>query len=108
MSSDRIRPPTVGSFTWQGVPLVNYLTAPFYLFDAMDTLDKIHRPEPRADHARHDSHHRIHRRGVGRRHARPRGCQPAAAQSLKKRWKGAGSSRQSGSGREPRAGSTEL
>jgi hypothetical protein len=27
-----------------GVPIVNYLTAPFYLFDAMDTLDKIHRP----------------------------------------------------------------
>jgi hypothetical protein len=27
-----------------GVPLVNYLTAPFYLFDAMDTLEKIHRP----------------------------------------------------------------
>jgi hypothetical protein len=23
---------------------VNYLVAPFYLFDAMDTLDKIHRP----------------------------------------------------------------
>jgi hypothetical protein len=23
---------------------VNYLAAPFYLFDAMDTLDKIHRP----------------------------------------------------------------
>ena len=27
-----------------GVPIVNYLVAPFYLFDAMDTLDKIHRP----------------------------------------------------------------
>jgi hypothetical protein len=26
------------------VPLVNFLTAPFYLFDAIDTLDKIHRP----------------------------------------------------------------
>jgi hypothetical protein len=26
------------------VPLVNFLTAPFYLFDEMDTLDKIHRP----------------------------------------------------------------
>jgi hypothetical protein len=23
---------------------VNFLAAPFYLFDAMDTLDKIHRP----------------------------------------------------------------
>jgi Peptidase family M28 len=30
-------------FHLAGVPLVNYLTAPFYLFDAMDTLDKIHR-----------------------------------------------------------------
>ena len=27
-----------------GVPIVNYLAAPFYLFDAMDTLDKIYRP----------------------------------------------------------------
>ncbi len=26
-----------------GVPIVNFLAAPFYLFDAMDTLDKIHR-----------------------------------------------------------------
>jgi hypothetical protein len=33
-----------GFFHLHGVPLVNYLTAPFYLFDAMDTLDKIHRP----------------------------------------------------------------
>ncbi len=33
-----------GAFYLAGVPLVNYLTAPFYLFDAMDTLDKIHRP----------------------------------------------------------------
>ena len=24
-----------------GVPIVNFLAAPFYLFDAMDTLDKI-------------------------------------------------------------------
>ena len=23
---------------------MNFLTAPFYLFDAMDTMDKIHRP----------------------------------------------------------------
>jgi hypothetical protein len=46
-------PPTVfgpqpttdgGFFHLEGVPLVNFLTAPFYLFDAMDTLDKIHRP----------------------------------------------------------------
>jgi hypothetical protein len=33
-----------GPFHLEGVPLVNFLTAPFYLFDAMDTLDKIHRP----------------------------------------------------------------
>lgn len=33
-----------GFFHLHGVPLVNYLTAPFYLFDAMDTLDKIHQP----------------------------------------------------------------
>lgn len=33
-----------GFFHVAGVPLVNFLTAPFYLFDAMDTLDKIHRP----------------------------------------------------------------
>jgi len=30
-----------GPFHPHGIPLVNYLTAPFYLFDAMDTLDKI-------------------------------------------------------------------
>lgn len=48
-----ILPPTVfgpmpstdgGPFHPAGVPLVNFLTAPFYLFDEMDTLDKIHRP----------------------------------------------------------------
>jgi hypothetical protein len=33
-----------GFFHLEDVPLVNYLTAPFYLFDAMGTLDKIHRP----------------------------------------------------------------
>ena len=27
-----------------GVPLVNFLTAPFYLFVSQDTLDKINRP----------------------------------------------------------------
>lgn len=46
-------PPTVfgprpttdgGEFHLQGVPIVNYLTAPFYLFDSEDTMDKIHRP----------------------------------------------------------------
>jgi hypothetical protein len=39
------KPTTDGAdFHLAGVPLVQYLTAPFYLFDAMDTLDKIHRP----------------------------------------------------------------
>jgi hypothetical protein len=47
-----ILPPTVfgphpttdgGPFHAAGVPLVNFLTAPFYLFDEQDTLDKIHR-----------------------------------------------------------------
>ena len=33
-----------GPFHLRGVPLVNYLTAPFYLFDPMDRLDKIHEP----------------------------------------------------------------
>jgi hypothetical protein len=32
-----------GDFHLAGVPLVNFLTAPFYLFDSQDTLDKIHR-----------------------------------------------------------------
>lgn len=31
-----------GFFHERGVPLVNFLSAPFYLFDAMDTMDKIH------------------------------------------------------------------
>jgi Peptidase family M28 len=39
------KPTTDGAdFYAAGVPLLNYLTAPFYLFDAMDTLDKVHRP----------------------------------------------------------------
>jgi hypothetical protein len=39
------KPTTDGAdFHLAGVPLVNFLAAPFYLFDAMDTLDKIHRP----------------------------------------------------------------
>lgn len=33
-----------GAYHLAGVPLVNFLTAPFYLFDTMDTLDKIHQP----------------------------------------------------------------
>ncbi|MGH9111571.1 MAG: M28 family peptidase [Acidimicrobiales bacterium] len=36
------QPPTGGAFYHvEGVPVMNFLTAPFYLFDEMDTLDKI-------------------------------------------------------------------
>jgi hypothetical protein len=36
-------PPTDGSvFYAEGVPIVQFLTAPMYLFDSQDTLDKIH------------------------------------------------------------------
>jgi Peptidase family M28 len=39
------RPTTDGSeFYIAGVPIVNFLAAPSYLFDAADTMDKIHRP----------------------------------------------------------------
>jgi hypothetical protein len=39
------KPTTDGAdFHLAGVPLVHYLVAPFYLFDAVDTLDMIHRP----------------------------------------------------------------
>ncbi|MGH2760672.1 MAG: M28 family peptidase, partial [Actinomycetota bacterium] len=31
-----------GFFHLEGVPLVNFLTAPMYLFDSQDTIDKIH------------------------------------------------------------------
>lgn len=38
-------PPTDGGgFHHNGVPLVDFLTAPVYLVDACDTLDKVHRP----------------------------------------------------------------
>jgi len=33
-----------GFFHPQGVPLVNFLTAPMYLFDSRDTIDKVHVP----------------------------------------------------------------
>jgi hypothetical protein len=33
-----------GPFHLHGVPLVNFLSAPWYLFDSADTLDKIHEP----------------------------------------------------------------
>jgi Zn-dependent M28 family amino/carboxypeptidase len=32
-----------GDFHLAGVPIVNFLTAPFYLFDSQDTLDKVDR-----------------------------------------------------------------
>ncbi|HET6951894.1 MAG TPA: M28 family peptidase [Acidimicrobiales bacterium] len=36
------QPPTDGAFYHtEGVPVMNFLTAPFYLFDEIDTLDKI-------------------------------------------------------------------
>jgi hypothetical protein len=39
------RPTTDGGFFHDvGVPLVNYLTAPWYLFDPRDDLGKVHRP----------------------------------------------------------------
>jgi len=39
------QPTTDGGFYHlEGVPIVQYLTAPMYLFDSQDTLDKIHRP----------------------------------------------------------------
>jgi hypothetical protein len=38
-------PPTDGAYYHSvGVPIVSFLTAPFYLFDPMDTTDKIHKP----------------------------------------------------------------
>lgn len=38
------QPPTDGAmYHREGVPMVNFLTAPFYLFDSMDTLDKVDR-----------------------------------------------------------------
>jgi hypothetical protein len=38
------QPPTDGAdYHREGVPVMNFLTAPFYLFDKMDTLDKIDR-----------------------------------------------------------------
>ncbi|MDZ7734696.1 MAG: hypothetical protein U5R31_17890 [Acidimicrobiia bacterium] len=41
-----VRHPTTdgGFFHTEGVPIVQYLTAPMYLFDSADTLDKVHAP----------------------------------------------------------------
>jgi hypothetical protein len=47
MTPDALAPmPTTdgGPFHLEKVPLVNFLTAPFYLFDRMDNPDKIHAP----------------------------------------------------------------
>jgi len=39
-----VHPPTDGGlYHLEGVPIVDFLAAPHYLFDAMDTLDKIDR-----------------------------------------------------------------
>ncbi|WP_394846513.1 M28 family peptidase [Pendulispora brunnea] len=38
-------PPTDGAYFYPaGVPLVHFLTAPMYLFDSRDTIDKVHGP----------------------------------------------------------------
>jgi hypothetical protein len=38
-------PPTDGAYFYPaGVPLVHFLTAPMYLFDSKDTIDKVHQP----------------------------------------------------------------
>lgn len=37
-----------GFYHLENVPIVQYLTAPMYLFDSQDTLDKIHRPSLQA------------------------------------------------------------
>ncbi|MCG8587824.1 MAG: hypothetical protein MJE66_00890 [Proteobacteria bacterium] len=37
-------PPTDGAFFHPHAPIVNFLTAPMYLFDEQDTLDKVHEP----------------------------------------------------------------
>ena len=50
-----------GPFHLENVPLVNYLTAPFYLFDPMDNVDKIHAASLGAADARGHSHHRVRR-----------------------------------------------
>ena len=40
-----VAPPTDGAFFHPaGVPIVNFLTAPMYPFDAQDTIDKVHEP----------------------------------------------------------------
>ncbi len=47
MTPDALAPfPTTdgGPFHLEQVPLVNFLSAPFYLFDPMDNLDKVHAP----------------------------------------------------------------
>jgi hypothetical protein len=44
-----------GFFHLEGVPLVNYLTAPWYLFDPADTLDKVdHRSLSKVSGAAYD------------------------------------------------------
>src|SRR5918994_5592587 len=63
--------PTDGAFYHlAGVPVMNFLTAPFYLFDEMDALDKGRPGQPGVAHPRDDPHRRLHRRGQRRRAAR--------------------------------------
>ena len=64
------QPPTDGAFYHrEGVPIVQFLAAPFYLFDAMDTLDKIDRANLVPAQPGRGPHRGVDRRGVGGRHA---------------------------------------
>ena len=63
------RPPTAPVYHLEGVPLVNFLAAPFYLFDAMDTLDKIDRDHLVPHHPGRRPHRGLDRGRLGRRHA---------------------------------------
>ena len=61
------QPPTDGGFYHQaGVPIVDFLAAPWYLFDEADTLDT-HRPrQPRRPHPGRDPHRVVDGRPHGR------------------------------------------
>ena len=71
------QPPTDGGFYHaEGVPIVNFGLL-FYLFDAMDTLDKVDRANPVPLTPRDDPDRRVDPRRLGRRDAG--GRRPAAA-----------------------------
>ena len=76
-----------GPFHLAGVPLVNFLTAPFYLFDAIDTLDKIHRPSLVPRDPCRDSHYRVDARGKRGRDAAGQGLTPAPNVKAARRWR---------------------